>query len=73
MRRFLCLGGRNDGQELSVAHGNVVWLASTGERYRVYSEPVGHYLGALVPQNMPDDDVEQLLEEKLPWYKSKRE
>lgn len=71
MRKFLCIGGSHDGAELNIKHGNAVLMASTGESYRVYSEPVGHYLGALVPSSASEKEVIRLLEEKLPWFKGK--
>lgn len=49
MRKFVCRGGKNDGQHLNVRHGKRVYVVSTGEHYIVQTEPKGAIYGVLVP------------------------
>lgn len=48
MRKFVCRGGRNDGQVLNIKHGKRVYVVSTREHYIVKAEPHGTVHGVLV-------------------------
>lgn len=49
IRRFVCRGGKNDGQVMNIKHGKRVYVVSTQQKYIVQKEPHGSVYGVLVP------------------------
>lgn len=69
--RYKAFGGSKDGETFTILHGGSVLFAGTGEKYRILQEPNDYRPGAMVPEEMPDDEARLLVQKKRNFSFSK--